>query len=157
MLEKVEDGASTLISSSDEYETLRQTAKANFRASLSEALGYFAAAAQKGGEIAMQIQSMSSNNSSYGGTSTDNGSQGSRKSSSRDSSSGNNFDLSEQQHYNRDKSTYNRYDSMLAKAFAGNGYASPSEIADWQNKMRQIRQKRENNGRSFPHFPNEDR
>ena len=163
MLEKVEKGVVTPISSSSEYESLRKTAKANFRESLSETLGYFAAAAQKGGELASQIHSMSHKNSgisvdagggSYGGSSSGGLSSGG---SSSGSTSGSKYNLSEQQSYNRDKSTYNKYDSMLSKYFAGNSSASQSEKEDWQSKMRQLRQKWESKGKNFPHSANEDR
>ncbi len=65
--------------------------------------------------------------------------------------------MSEQQHYNSDKSTYNKYDSMLSQVFAGNRSASASEIKNWQSKMKELRTKWEAKGKSFPHSANEDR
>lgn len=79
-----------------------------------------------------------------------------QKSTKEGKSSSNGFSLSEQQSYNRDKSTYNRYESMISQALAGNREAKPSEIVDWQNKMRQLRIKWEKKGKSFPHSPHEN-
>lgn len=67
------------------------------------------------------------------------------------------YDISEQMNYNNDKKAYARYDSMLAAYFAGNKSASPSEVKQWQTKMKQLRQKWEAKGKNFPHFANEDR
>lgn len=69
----------------------------------------------------------------------------------------NKYNMSEQRSYNSDKSTYSKYDSMLSQAFAGNRNASKSEINSWQRKMKQLREKWENKGKSFPHSVNEDR
>lgn len=74
------------------------------------------------------------------------------------SNSGNNGNnMSEHHSYNSDKSTYSRYDSMLAQVFAGNREASESEIKSWQSKMKELRKKWEGKGKSFPHSSNEDR
>lgn len=70
---------------------------------------------------------------------------------------GNENSLSSNQSYNSDKRTYNNYDSMLSAYYAGNRNASPSEVSQWKQKMRQLREKWENKGRSFPHSRNEDR
>ncbi|WP_294630912.1 hypothetical protein [uncultured Bacteroides sp.] len=64
-------------------------------------------------------------------------------------------DISNQQSYNADKSTYAKYDSMLAQVFAGNRDASLSEIKQWQKKMKELRTKWEAKGKSFPHSANE--
>ena len=65
--------------------------------------------------------------------------------------------MSEQRSYNSDKSTYSKYDSMLSQVFAGNREASPSEIKQWQKKMKELREKWEAKGKSFPHSANEGR
>lgn len=65
--------------------------------------------------------------------------------------------LSEQTAYNRDKHTYERYDSQLAAHFAGNQTMSASSVRDAQNSMRSIRAKWESRGKSFPRSANEDR
>lgn len=78
-------------------------------------------------------------------------------SSHNSKTSGNKYNLSEQQSYNRDKSIYSKYDGMLAAYFAGNRDATESEKRTWQTKMKQLREKWERKGRDFPHFPNEDR
>lgn len=69
----------------------------------------------------------------------------------------NKYNLSEQGHYNSDKATYRKYDSILAAVFAGNRPASQSEIEQWQQKMRNLRKKWEDKGKSFPHSINEDK
>lgn len=70
---------------------------------------------------------------------------------------GNGNSLSSNQSYNTDKRTYNSYDSMLSAYYAGNRNARPSEVSQWKNKMKQLREKWENKGLSFPHSGNEDR
>lgn len=65
--------------------------------------------------------------------------------------------LSEQTSYNRDKKTYERYDSQLSSHFAGNQTMSISSVKDAQNSMRSLRTKWESKGKSFPHSTNEDR
>ena len=67
------------------------------------------------------------------------------------------YNLSEQRAYNADKSTYNKYDSMLSQVFAGNRNASASEIKSWQLKMKNLRNKWETKGKSFPHSTNENK
>lgn len=67
------------------------------------------------------------------------------------------FKLSEQTAYNRDKKTYERYDSQLAAHFTGNQTMSPSSVKDAQDSMRTIRAKWESRGKSFFRSPNEDR
>jgi len=100
----------------------------------------------------MQMQS-DSGDSNYGSSSSDN--YNSNYSKSGDDSKG--FSLSEQQSYNTDKSTYERYDSQLASHFAGNQTMSDSSVRQAQNKMKQLRKKWERKGRNFPHSQNEDR
>lgn len=67
------------------------------------------------------------------------------------------YDMSEQNAYNNDKSTYSKYDSMLSSAFSGNRSATLSEIKDWQSKMKKLREKWESKGKSFPHSQNESK
>lgn len=158
--EKIENGESTPISSSSHYESLNKQAKENFRAGLSIALGYFSQALESGAQLTSQIESMSRgttvqmNESNVTYESNDSGNPTGRVNKN---SSTNKYNISEQQNYNRDKSTYHKYDGLLAKAFAGNSSATTSEIKEWQNKMKQLREKWEKKGRDFPHFPNEDR
>lgn len=98
--------------------------------------------------------SSGSSESSYGSYSAGSSSSGSSASSA---SSGNGFSIQEQQAYNNDKRTYERYDSMLASYFAGNSSASSSDKREWQRKMKQLREKWEKRGKSFPHSSNENR
>ena len=77
--------------------------------------------------------------------------------SSRSDKSGNGFSLSDQQAYNTDKKTYERYDSQLASHFAGNQVMSDSSRRDAQRKMKKLREKWEKKGKSFPHSANESR
>lgn len=152
--EKQNNGESTPISSSEEYASLVRQSKANFRAGLSQALGYFAEAAQLGVQMTEQIQTI--NTPVYSDTNFCS-SKSSSSSNNRSGNTGEKYNLSEQQSYNRDKSIYHKYDGMLSSAFAGNRSASKSEIESWQSKMRSLREKWEKKGRDFPHFPNEDR
>lgn len=82
---------------------------------------------------------------------------GSASSGSSSKSGGKNGSLSSQQNYNSDKATYAKYDSMLSAVFAGNREAKPSEVQQWQSKMKSLRQKWESQGKSFPHSSNEDK
>lgn len=65
--------------------------------------------------------------------------------------------LNEQTNYNRDKKTYERYDSQLSSHFAGNQTMSESSVRDAQNCMRSLRTKWESKGKSFPRSSNENR
>ena len=67
------------------------------------------------------------------------------------------FSLSEQTSYNRDKRTYESYDSQLSSHFAGNAVMSQSSVDKAQSEMKRLRSKWESRGKSFPHLPNEDR
>lgn len=64
--------------------------------------------------------------------------------------------LSDNQAYNTDKKSYNNYDSMISAVRAGNRKANPTEVKKWMQSMKQLRQKWEAKGKSFPHSPNED-
>lgn len=154
--EKNERGKATLISSSAEYASLRKRAKENFKAGLSVALNYFSEAAQAGSQLTSQIRDFSSNGGSTSLSSGYSGDDGSY-SPKKGVESGDKYNISEQQSYNRDKSTYHKYDGLLSKAFAGNSSASESEIKEWQSKMKKLREKWESRGRDFPHFANEDK
>lgn len=160
MSEKIEDGHSTPISSSSHYELLKQRANENLNSVLSESLGYFSQALQIGSQLTSQSQFNSTECSiqlpegqfdGINDTYIDNDDRINRSQVSEK------YSISEQQSYNRDKSTYHKYDGLLSKYFDGNGTASASEIKNWQNKMRKLREKWEKKGRDFPHFPNEDR
>lgn len=67
------------------------------------------------------------------------------------------YDLNEQVSYNRDKKTYSQYDSQLSAHFAGNRTMSTWSVSDAQKKMRDLRQKWVDRGKSFPKSANEDR
>lgn len=102
----------------------------------------------------MQYQDM--RNQANGDYSSDDSSYSTGSSSGSGSSSGGKgFSLSEQQAYNRDKATYERYDSELAKFFAGN--APNYDKAGAQRKMKQLREKWEKKGKSWTKVPNETR
>lgn len=77
--------------------------------------------------------------------------------STKSTSSLNKTSISEQTSYNRDKKTYERYDSQLASHFAGNQTMNSSSVKNAQSNMRSLRLKWENKGKSFPHSSNEDR
>lgn len=77
--------------------------------------------------------------------------------SSRQSGGSSGFSLSEQTAYNRDKKTYERYDSQLSSHFAGNQTMSPSSVRNAQQSMKSLRTKWENRGKSFPRSVNESR
>ena len=66
------------------------------------------------------------------------------------------FSLSEQTSYNRDKKTYDRYDSQIAAHLAGNQVMSQSSFDNAKQKMKSLRAKWEARGKSFPHSSNED-
>lgn len=91
----------------------------------------------------------SNSSSSY----TDTDSSSSRGGGS--SSNGNGFSLSEQQAYNTDKNTYNKYDSQLSMHFTGVRVMSCSDVKKIQKKMKKLREKWERKGKSFPKFPSE--
>lgn len=157
--ENIQGDNVTPISSSYEYEDLVRQSKAAFRAGMTQAFGCFVQAVNLGSQMAQQINNLHSTSSDYPiNTSFDADSDTSYEGvgSNKGSSNGRN-NLSEQQSYNRDKSTYSKYDGMLAQYFAGTRNASESEKRQWQSKMKSLREKWEKKGRDFPHFPNEDR
>jgi len=96
------------------------------------------------------------NSYGYGNNYQSSGSNSS-SSNSYSRSLGNGFSASEQQAYNRDKATYNRYDSQLSSHFAGNQTMSASSVRQAQQAMRNLRTKWENKGKSFPKSYNESR
>lgn len=65
--------------------------------------------------------------------------------------------LSDQTNYNRDKKTYERYDSQLSSHYAGNQTMSPSSVDKAKREMKRLREKWEAQGKSFPHSSNENR
>lgn len=153
--ERIENGVSTPISSSSEYSMLKKQAKENFKSAMSTAFSYFSEALQTGSQMATQIKTKSSNSTLMNADGEWSSNTDGPKSRSNQTS--NKYNLSEQQSYNRDKSTYGKYDSMLSNTFAGNRSASASEIDSWQSKMKQLREKWEKKGKSFPHSSNEDK
>lgn len=157
--EMQDNGVAIPISSSEEYANLVKNAKANFLSSLNIALGYFAQATQAGVQVADQIKNINAQVGMDGDSvqEFESNGYGGDSSSKMLSDKGNKYNISEQQSYNRDKSTYQKYDGMLSAAFAGNRSASESEIKSWQSKMKNLREKWEKKGRDFPHFPNEDK
>ncbi len=153
--ESVNGDEITPISSSYEYTALVNQSKSSFRAGLTQALGYFSQALDSGVQMTHQIHDLGSTQT-Y--TEDDVSDVNVESDSSHNSkTSGNKYNLSEQQSYNRDKSIYSKYDGMLAAYFAGNRDATESEKRTWQTKMKQLREKWGKKGRDFPHFPNEDR
>lgn len=158
--ENVDGNQVTPISSSAEYSDLVSKSKAAFRAGLGQAFGYLAQAAEMGTQIAYQAKNLNSStasNNTYNNNASSFGNSDSITKTGNGSSESSGYDMSEQRNYNSDKSTYNKYDSMLSQVFSGNRDASASEIKNWQSKMKSIRQKWENKGRNFPHSSNEDR
>lgn len=155
--ENVENGVSNPVSSSAEYAALESASRKAFMSGMSEALSYFSKALAVGTQAVATYQSFSNGGGGYGDTSEGYNSGSGRSSKSGLNDKSGDFSLSEQQSYNTAKSVYSRYDSQLAAIFAGNRSASASEIKDIQSKMRSLRQKWEAKGKSFPHYPNEDR
>lgn len=155
--ENVEDNSSTFISSSREYASYVAGSKSEWNAGWKKALGSLEDWAAALNDLSSQLNSISTNSDIASPTYSNNTISNKQTSQKGNNTPGGGYDLSEQRAYNRDKSTYSKYDGMLAAAFAGNRDASASEIKSWQNKMRQIRQKWESKGRDFPHFPNEDK
>ncbi|MGM9859517.1 MAG: hypothetical protein ACI31C_02045 [Muribaculaceae bacterium] len=84
-------------------------------------------------------------------------SNGSYSTYSTNPDEGYDFSLSEQTSYNRDKRTYECYDSQLASHFAGNMVMSSSSVKNAQNEMARLRKKWTDKGKSFPHSANETR
>lgn len=154
--ESVKDGNSSFISSSREYASYVEGSKSEWNAGWKKALGSLKDWSAALGELSAQLGNIAQNsNSGYSGGYQS--SSSSNNSAQPGKSSGKVNDMSEQRAYNQDKSTYSKYDGMLSQVFAGNRDASPGEIRTWQNKMKQLRKKWEARGRSFPHFPNEDK
>lgn len=158
--ENVEGDVVTPISSSEEYSTIEANNKAAFRQTLSEALGYFAEAVNVASQGVANYQSLKQGGNAsyadYGGYDSA-GTSGGKSKGSSSAGGGNGFKLSEQQAYNTDKSSYASYDSLLAQIFAGNRSASSGEIKQIQSKMKSLRKKWEDKGKSFPKSSNEDR
>ncbi len=160
MTENVDGENTTPISSSEEYTSLIAQSKAAFRAGLKEAFGYLTQAVESGVQVAAMAKGLNGAGNMYS-PSSESYSSGSIAENTHTSTSpdshGDKYNMSEQRSYNSDKSTYAKYDSMLSNAFAGNRGASDSEIKSWQSKMRNLRKKWEDKGKSFPHSSNEDR
>lgn len=118
--------------------------------SLEKALGSWEDWSAAFANLSNQLQQISdSSGSSSLSYSSNNAIEGGNSRNSKSSGGNTKYNMSEQRAYNSDKSTYSKYDSMLAAAFAGNRNASPSEISQWQNKMKSLRKKWEAKGRSF--------
>lgn len=153
--ENIEGDKTTPISSSYEYSDLVKQAKSNFWggsgaefwANLSRSLNSFS----KTLETIGSTNQYDNNTSHYESLSNKYNNIG------KENSSQSKYSMSEQQAYNRDKSTYSKYDGMLSQYFSGNREATISEKNQWQKKMRDLRKKWEKKGREFPHYPNEDR
>lgn len=67
------------------------------------------------------------------------------------------FNTAEQRKRDQDRRIYEKYDSQLSSHFAGNQRMTPSSVAEAQMKMKQLREKWEKKGYSFPKSVNEDR
>lgn len=76
---------------------------------------------------------------------------------SNSATSGNKYDLGEQNNYNTDKRTWGNYDSMLASHFAGNKPATKNDVVKWQQAMKKLRSKWTSKGKSFPQSANENK
>lgn len=154
--ENVSAGNSIFISSSREYASYVAGSKSEWNAAWKEALGSLEDWSKALSELSVQLGNIAQNSNS--GDSDESQNYNSPSNSRRaGNNSGKVYNMSEQHAYNQDKSTYAKYDGMLSQVFAGSRDASPSEIRDWQNKMKQLRKKWEKKGKNFPHFPNEDR
>lgn len=148
----------SFISSSREYASYVQQSKSEWNAAWKKALGSWEDWSAAFANLSNQLQQISdSSGSSSLSYSSNNAIEGGNSRNSKSSGGNTKYNMSEQRAYNSDKSTYSKYDSMLAAAFAGNRNASPSEISQWQNKMKSLRKKWEAKGRSFSHSNNEDR
>lgn len=166
--ENIENGETIPISSSSEYSALSAQRKAMFLSGLREALDSFAQAAscvvdagliiEASAKVAgFGMQTASNYNAAVAQYHDANSNYSKKATTVSGPSTDSKNSLSEQRRFNADKSTYNRYDSMLAQAFAGNRNASQSEIEDWQSKMKALRAKWDGSGKNFPHSANEDR
>ena len=78
-------------------------------------------------------------------------------SSSSTSGNANSNNLSEQQSYNTDKRTWDNYDSQLSAHFYGSRSATRTEVQQWQQSMKKLRQKWQAKGKSFPNSSNESK
>ncbi|MCM1515388.1 MAG: hypothetical protein NC080_03075 [Paraprevotella sp.] len=153
MTESISGGQHTFVSSSREYASYVAQSKNELKAAWKNTFGSNENWTTVIANLSEQIQNISQgadkamahNHSSE------------RKHDDNTSTTKNKHIISEQTAYNVDKSTYSKYDSMLSQVFTGNRDASASEIISWQNKMRQLRQKWEQRGKSFPKSVNETR
>lgn len=159
--EKVDGDTSTFISSSKEYASYVNQSKSEWNAAWKKALGSMEDWASTLASLSNELQGLSQGEdiNAIGVNSVNNNltDAGHNKANGINNQNDNKYNMSEQRSYNSDKSTYSKYDSMLSQAFAGNRNASKSEINSWQRKMKQLREKWENKGKSFPHSVNEDR
>jgi hypothetical protein len=153
--EKYTDAEIVQISSSREYSQIVSQARQNYKAVMSDALNNLLNTVESGISAAANIQNGSKGNYYASNVSVGSGDADNRSSGSHESLKNNS--IAEQHNYNRDKSTYAKYDGMISEVFAGNRNASATEIKEWQGKMKGLREKWEKRGRNFPHFPNEDK
>lgn len=102
----------------------------------------------------MQMQS-DGGGQSYEGDSFSSGNA--RISSGSGASSNGKYNTAEQRKRDQDRRIYENYDSQLSSHFAGNQKMTPSSVAAAQSKMKQLREKWEDKGYSFPKSANEDK
>lgn len=157
ILEKYNGDDCAYISSSSEYLQLKKVADANFKSALSVAFDYLGQATAKTGDIVAYAQSIKGQSQSpnvYHDASVNNDPTQSNR---NNASSGSKYSMSEQNSYNSDKSTYAKYDSLLAQYFSGNREGSVSEMRDYQRKMKALREKWESKGKTWTKVENETR
>lgn len=153
----VSNGESQIISSSEYYREIESISKANFRKSLSEAFNAFSQCLVSSAQIASNVKQIKS-----GTYITENAPDlpdvsNVSSSSPTTNSSGNKYNVSEQNNYNTDKRTWGNYDSMLASHFAGNKPATKNDVVKWQQAMKKLRSKWTSKGKSFPQSANENK
>ena len=157
-----EDGNCNVISSSVNYRNIDAERKSTVKSSLSEAFGYFAAAANQTVQVVDEVRSMKNGNeSSIENINMSDGnditlSPSSEKNSSNKKSSSTPYSISANQSKNTDSRTYSNYDGMLSKMRYGNMEYDDSKRREYQSKMRSLRQKWEQRGERFQHSENED-
>lgn len=152
---KVENGLYTELDNSANLSTRNERRKEERRKAGQDLLNAFADFANSMAQVASNIQELQNKgNSTPSYESADYRVEGTYTSSD---TSGNKYNIGNQQSYNKDKQTWGNYDSLLSSHFYGGRNATCSEVQQWQRKMKDLRARWNGRGKSFPDSSNESK
>lgn len=169
---RVENGLYTVLDNSANLSNRQARRKEERRKARQDLLNAFEDFANGMAQVASNVQQIQNNGNdtfSYGSASageesgsflmnasSGNGNAGTATHTSS-STSGNKYNLGDQQSYNTDKQTWSNYDSMLSAHFYGGRSATRNEVKQWQQEMKDLRAKWKAKGKNFPNPSNENK